>query len=255
MLQQQEVPSACTTKSESADKRKASIATKRHQRTRGEIHTEHHQRKKNQAAGKYTAGVTWKVNTDSHTELSPRLLVPLRNLCNHYFVTASLLLLLRYLLQPFPLLHSHVIESSLSFFILQLPSLSSSNSSFLAHWWWRLPPRRVFFSSLSRSQLHHEYIIWYLCTHSNISNAASFCMWTIAFFNLRLSASTLASCVVGGGALAAAGLIQLGGAFLISCCALSFSGDLLSQMLANDLLLPKNPSTCVDVCFFCWQVV
>ena len=76
---------------------------------------------------------------------------------------------------------------------------------------------------------------------SKVSNSVSFSNWTDTFFNPRLSASTLTSDVVKGGgvALATAGFMQLDGAFLIICCGLSFSGDLLSLLRAGDLLLPK----------------
>ena len=78
-----------------------------------------------------------------------------------------------------------------------------------------------------------------LCVESNTFKTSSMILLlqldSSTFFNLRQSTSALASSVGKGGGVA----LQLGGAFLISCCGFSFSDGLLSRLLAGDLLLPK----------------
>ena len=64
----------------------------------------------------------------------------------------------------------------------------------------------------------------------------STCNWSNAFFNLRLSSSTLASPLWKGGAVA----LSLGGAFLRICCGFSFSDDLQPPLHVGDLLLPQT---------------
>ena len=65
-------------------------------------------------------------------------------------------------------------------------------------------PVCVWFNSttLTTSSLIRLHLLESLSKPSHISYSASSCWWTDAFFSLRLSASTLASCVVKGGGVA-----------------------------------------------------
>ena len=96
---------------------------------------------------------------------------------------------------------------------------------------------RFFFLHSFLFELPHRCVLFllcppiFLCKTSTISNSVSSSKSTNAFFDLRLSASTVA--------LTTADLMSWVVLFLISCCGPPFSGDLLSLLLVGELLSLK----------------